>query len=285
MPIPHVDVKAQYAPLIPELQEAFARTLETGGSSSARRSSRSSARRPRCSASQETVSCANGTDAIVLVLDALEIGPGDEVVCPAFTFYATAEAIARRGATPVFADIDPVTLNLDPAEVERRSRRRRRRSCRCTSSAGPRRDLERLRAAGDRGRGAGVRRRRDRDEHRLDVQLLPDEEPLRARRRRPDRGQRRRARDSACACCASTAPSRRRSSSTSATTRASTRCRPSFLRIFLKHIDEWNRQRREAAARYTELLDGLVETPVDEGATSTTCIASARPSATALPRR
>src|SRR5207237_8427837 len=64
--------------------------------------------------------CANGTDALVLVLDALEIGPGDEVVCPAFTFYATAEAIARRGATPVFADIDPVTLNLDPADVEKR---------------------------------------------------------------------------------------------------------------------------------------------------------------------
>src|SRR5262249_32570793 len=60
------------------------------------------------------------TDAIVLVLDALGIGAGDEVVCPSFTFYATAEAIARVGATPVFADIDPVTLNIDPAEVERR---------------------------------------------------------------------------------------------------------------------------------------------------------------------
>jgi dTDP-4-amino-4,6-dideoxygalactose transaminase len=53
----------------------------------------------------------------VLVLDALEIGPDDEVICPAFTFYATAESIARRGATPVFADVDPATLNLDPEDV------------------------------------------------------------------------------------------------------------------------------------------------------------------------
>jgi len=56
---------------------------------------------------------ANGTDALVLALEALGVGPGDEVICPAFTFYATAESVARRGATPVFADIDPATLNLD----------------------------------------------------------------------------------------------------------------------------------------------------------------------------
>src|SRR6478672_1165157 len=57
---------------------------------------------------------------IAAVLDAMEIGPGDEVICPSFTFYATAESIARRGATPVFADIDPVTLNLDPEDVAAR---------------------------------------------------------------------------------------------------------------------------------------------------------------------
>jgi dTDP-4-amino-4,6-dideoxygalactose transaminase len=66
------------------------------------------------------IGVANGTDALVLSLEALGIGRGDEVICPAFTFYATSEAIARLGATPVFADIDPVTLNLDPEDVAAR---------------------------------------------------------------------------------------------------------------------------------------------------------------------
>ena len=68
----------------------------------------------------ETIGVANGTDALVLVLDALGVGAGDEVVCPAFTFYATAEAVARRGATPVFADVDASTMNLDPEDVAAR---------------------------------------------------------------------------------------------------------------------------------------------------------------------
>ena len=121
MTIPHVDVKAQYAPLIPELQEAFARTLDSGRfifGPEVEAFEREAAELPRhagvgqLSPTAPTRSCSS--------LDALGIGPGDEVICPAFTFYATAESIARRGATPVFAEIDPVTLNLDPADVERR---------------------------------------------------------------------------------------------------------------------------------------------------------------------
>ena len=119
-PIPHVDVKAQYAPLIPELKEAFARTLESGRFIFGPEVEGFEREAAEYLGVEQAIGVANGTDALVLVLDAMGIGPGDEVICPSFTFYATAEAIARVGATPVFAEIDPVTLNLDPADVEQR---------------------------------------------------------------------------------------------------------------------------------------------------------------------
>ncbi len=65
----------------------------------------------------EAVTCANGTDALVLALMAQGLGPGDAVVVPSFTFAATAEAVALVGATPVFADIAEADFNLDPAQI------------------------------------------------------------------------------------------------------------------------------------------------------------------------
>ena len=64
------------------------------------------------------IACASGTDALLLPLMALDLKPGDEVIVPAFTFFATAGAVHNAGGTPVFADIEPATFNLDPAAVE-----------------------------------------------------------------------------------------------------------------------------------------------------------------------
>ena len=65
------------------------------------------------------VGCGNGTDALLLALRALEIGPGDEVIVPDFSFISTAEVVAEVGATPVFVDIHPDTFQIDPASAER----------------------------------------------------------------------------------------------------------------------------------------------------------------------
>jgi dTDP-4-amino-4,6-dideoxygalactose transaminase len=67
---------------------------------------------------QHAVACASGTDALLLPLRALDLAPGDEVICPAFTFFATAGAVHNAGGTPVFVDIEPGTFNLSPGAVE-----------------------------------------------------------------------------------------------------------------------------------------------------------------------
>ncbi len=120
MRIPLNDVKAQYTPLLGELRDRFADVLDSGRFILGPNVKAFEEEAAAYLGVSKTVGVANGTDALVLVLDALGIGPGDEVICPAFTFYATAEAIARRGATPVFADIDPVSLNLDPRDTAER---------------------------------------------------------------------------------------------------------------------------------------------------------------------
>jgi len=75
---------------------------------------------------ENTIGVANGTDALVLALKGLQIGAGDEVIIPSMTAVATAAAVTLTGATPVFADIDPATYNIDPEQVEKRITRKTR---------------------------------------------------------------------------------------------------------------------------------------------------------------
>ena len=75
---------------------------------------------------KELIPCGNGTDALQLALMALDLKPGDEVITTAFSFVASAEVIALMGLKPVFADIDPLTFNIDPLDIERRLTKRTR---------------------------------------------------------------------------------------------------------------------------------------------------------------
>jgi dTDP-4-amino-4,6-dideoxygalactose transaminase len=115
--IPLGNTKAQYERLIPQVMERIAEVVDSGRFILGPNVHAFEQEAAEFLGVPRTVGVANGTDALVLALNAMGIGPGDEVICPSFTFYATAEAIAQRGATPVFADVDPATLNLDPEDV------------------------------------------------------------------------------------------------------------------------------------------------------------------------
>jgi dTDP-3-amino-3,4,6-trideoxy-alpha-D-glucose transaminase len=119
-PIPLVDVKAQYEPLLPRIRAAIDGVLASADFILGPNVGAFEHEAADYLGVRDAIGVANGTDALVLVLDALGIGRADEVICPAFTFYATAEAIARRGATPVFADVDAATMNLDAEDVAAR---------------------------------------------------------------------------------------------------------------------------------------------------------------------
>src|ERR1700733_10834356 len=71
------------------------------------------------SGAKHVVTCASGTDALLMVLMAKGVRAGDAVLCPSFTFSATGEAVALTGATPVFVDVDETTFNIDPASLRR----------------------------------------------------------------------------------------------------------------------------------------------------------------------
>lgn len=112
-----IDLAAQQARLRPQLDAALAAVLDHGryimGPEVAQLEEALSA----VAGGGEVVSCASGTDALVMAFMARGIGPGDAVFVPSFTFAATAEAVALLGATPVWVDIDPATFDMDPGSL------------------------------------------------------------------------------------------------------------------------------------------------------------------------
>lgn len=118
-PFAFLDLQAQFEPLREEIREAVLRILGSQRFILGPEVECLEAAIARYVGCRFAVGCASGSDALLLALMALGIGPGDEVVTTPFTFIATASCIARLGARPVFADIDPATYNLDPAAVAR----------------------------------------------------------------------------------------------------------------------------------------------------------------------
>jgi len=118
MPIPFIDLQAQREQIAPEIEAAVKRVIEHGAYILGPEVSEFEAALSDFEGEGTTVSCANGTDAIVLPMMAWGIGPGDAVFCPSFTYTATAEAIATLGATPVFVDICEDIYTMCPNSLE-----------------------------------------------------------------------------------------------------------------------------------------------------------------------
>ncbi len=118
MRVPFVDLKAQYLSLKGELDEAILKVVGETAFVAGRYAAAFETAFAEYIGTEHCVAVANGTDAIEIALSALGIGAGDEVIVPANTFFATAEAVSNVGATPVYVDCEPNFYNIDTAKIE-----------------------------------------------------------------------------------------------------------------------------------------------------------------------
>src|SRR5450631_4020910 len=118
-PVPFVDLAAQRRRLGKPLDEAVSRVLTHCQFINGPEVAQLEAALAAFSGAGHVVTCASGTDALLMVLMAKGIGRGDAVLCPSFTFCATGEAVALTGATPVFVDVDEATFNMDAGSLTR----------------------------------------------------------------------------------------------------------------------------------------------------------------------
>ena len=119
VPIPLLDLRTGYAQIREEIHAALQRVIEAQAFILGPEVEGLEAEIAAYSQCQFGIGVSSGTDALLVSLMALDVGPGDEVITSPYTFFATAGTIARIGARPVFVDIDPATFNLDPERVER----------------------------------------------------------------------------------------------------------------------------------------------------------------------
>ena len=118
MQVPFLDLKAQYRAYQSELDQAVSQTMESANYIMGEEVGKFEQDFSRYLDAKYAISCANGTDALLLAMHALDIGPGDQVIVPTFTFVASASTVALAGGIPVFVDIDPDTYCLDVAKLE-----------------------------------------------------------------------------------------------------------------------------------------------------------------------
>jgi len=118
LPVPPLDVRPQNGPLRERIDAAIAGVCEGGQFIHGPQCRQFEAAVADYCGTSRAVGCASGSDALLLALMALGVGPDDEVIMPSFTFFATAGAVWRLGAKPVFVDIDPRTFTIDPAKID-----------------------------------------------------------------------------------------------------------------------------------------------------------------------